>query len=86
MCHIQILKPQLAAADLKKVLAIEPQNAQVRKELESTQKLIRKIEFEKAIEVGEEKSAVERSLEIIAEGAPCPPIFASSSWLECRLL
>jgi serine/threonine-protein phosphatase 5 len=72
MCHIQILKPQLAVADLKKVLAIEPQNAQVRRELESTQKLIRKIEFEKAIEVEEEKTAVERCLEIIAEGAPCP--------------
>ncbi|KAH9054197.1 phosphoprotein phosphatase [Lactarius vividus] len=69
MCHIQILKPQLAVADLKKVLALEPQNAQVRKELESTQKLVRKIEFEKAIEVEEEKSAVDRCLEIIAEGA-----------------
>ncbi len=70
MCHIQILKPQVAVADLKKVLALEPQNAQVRKELESTQKLVRKIEFEKAIEVEEEKSAAERCLEIIAEGAP----------------
>lgn len=68
MCHIQILKPQLALADLKKVVALEPQNAQVRKELESTQKLVRKIEFEKAIEVEEEKSAVERCMEIIAEG------------------
>ena len=73
MCHIQILKPQSAIADLKKVLALEPQNAQVRKELESTQKLVRRIEFEKAIEVEEEKSAVDRCLEIIAEGAPVPP-------------
>jgi serine/threonine-protein phosphatase 5 len=71
MSHIQILKPQQAVADLKKVLALEPQNAQVRKELESTQKLIRKIEFEKAIEVEEEKSAVDRCLEIIAEGVSC---------------
>jgi serine/threonine-protein phosphatase 5 len=71
MCHVQILKPQQAVADLKKVLALEPQNAQVRKELESTQKLIRRIEFEKAIEVEEEKSAVERCLEILAEGALC---------------
>jgi serine/threonine-protein phosphatase 5 len=70
MCHIQILKPQLAIADLKKVLSLEPQNAQVRKELDSTQKLVRKIEFEKAIEMEEEKTAVERCLEIIAEGAP----------------
>ncbi|KAH9978821.1 phosphoprotein phosphatase [Lactifluus volemus] len=69
MCHIQILKPQLAVADLKKVVALEPQNAQVRKELDSTQKLVRKIEFEKAIEMEEEKSAVERCLEIIAEGS-----------------
>lgn len=81
MCHIQILKPQLAVADLKKVLALEPQNAQVRKELESTQKLVRKIEFEKAIEVEEEKSAVERCLEIIAEGAsvsPCSSVLPQS--------
>ena len=85
MCHIQILKPQLAVADLKKVLALEPQNAQVRKELESTQKLIRKIEFEKAIEVEEEKSAVERCLEILAEGAPCPPFSLAVLWLEFRL-
>lgn len=70
MCHIQILKPQLAVADLKKVVALEPQNAQVRKELESTQKLVRKIEFEKAIEMEEEQSAVDRCLEMIAEGAP----------------
>ncbi|KAI0268648.1 Metallo-dependent phosphatase-like protein [Gloeopeniophorella convolvens] len=69
MCHIQILKPQQAIADLKRVLALEPQNAQIRKELESTQKLVRRIEFEKAIEMEEEKSAVERCLEIIAEGA-----------------
>jgi serine/threonine-protein phosphatase 5 len=70
MCHIQILKPQLAVVDLKAVLALEPQNAQVRKQLDSTQKLVRKIEFEKAIEMEEEKRAVERCLEIIAEGAP----------------
>ena len=86
MCHIQTLKPQLAVADLKKVMALEPHNNQVKLQLESTQKLLRKIEFEKvaymlhieclcpsilstqAIEVGEEQSAVERCLEIIADG------------------
>ncbi|KAI0066098.1 protein phosphatase 5 [Artomyces pyxidatus] len=68
MCHLQLLKPHLAVADLKKVLALEPHNAQVRQQLDSTQKLVRKIEFEKAIEVEEEKSAVERCLEIISEG------------------
>lgn len=47
MCHLQILKPQQAVADLKKVVALEPKNAEVKKQLESTQKLLRKIEFEK---------------------------------------
>ncbi|THH21332.1 hypothetical protein EW146_g180 [Bondarzewia mesenterica] len=64
----EILKPQLAVADLKKVVALEPHNKQVKAQLESTQKLVRRIEFEKAIEVEGEPSAVERCLEIIAEG------------------
>jgi hypothetical protein len=73
MCHIQILKPQLAIVDLKKVLALKPQNAQVCKELDSMQKLVCKFEFEKAIEVEEEKNAVERCFEIIAKGVPTYP-------------
>lgn len=46
-CHLQILKPQLAVGDFKKVLAIEPHNKTVKQQLEATQKLVRKIEFEK---------------------------------------
>jgi len=46
---MQILKPQSAVSDFKKVLALEPQNETVRSQMVSTQKLIRKIEFEKAI-------------------------------------
>jgi serine/threonine-protein phosphatase 5 len=41
------MKHQLAVADFKKVLALEPQNEVVRGQMASTQKLIRKIEFEK---------------------------------------
>jgi hypothetical protein len=41
------MKYQLAVADFKKVLALEPHNDTVRSQLVSTQKLIRKIEFEK---------------------------------------
>ncbi|KXN91059.1 Serine/threonine-protein phosphatase T [Leucoagaricus sp. SymC.cos] len=67
-CYLQTLKPQLAVADFKKILAIEPGNETVRQQMVSTQKLIRKIEFEKAIELEEEKDAVTRCLEIIAEG------------------
>jgi len=46
-CYIQILKPQSAVADFRKVLTLEPQNETVRAQMVSTQKLIRKIEFEK---------------------------------------
>jgi len=42
-----MLKPQLAIGDFKKVLAIEPHNNGVKQQLEATQKLVRKIEFEK---------------------------------------
>lgn len=44
---MQILKPQSAIADFRKVLALEPKNETVRAQLVATQKLIRKIEFEK---------------------------------------
>jgi len=47
-CYMQILKFQAAVADFKKVLALEPKNELVRSQMVSTQKLIRKIEFEKA--------------------------------------
>jgi len=65
---MQILKPQSAVSDFRKVLALEPKNETVRSQMVSTQKLIRKIEFEKAIEVEGEKNSVDRCQEIIAEG------------------
>ena len=46
-CYLQILKPQSAVSDFRKVLALEPKNETVRSQMVSTQKLIRKIEFEK---------------------------------------
>ncbi|KAG6845299.1 hypothetical protein H0H87_011149 [Tephrocybe sp. NHM501043] len=67
-CYMQILKPASAVSDFKKVLALEPKNESVKAQLVSTQKLIRKIEFEKAIEMEGEKSPIERCYEIIAEG------------------
>ncbi|KAK0225893.1 phosphoprotein phosphatase [Armillaria fumosa] len=67
-CYLQILQPQKAVPDFRKVIALEPKNEIVRAQMVSTQKLIRKIEFEKAIEVEGEKSAIERCYEIIAEG------------------
>ncbi|KAF9568058.1 phosphoprotein phosphatase [Agrocybe pediades] len=67
-CYMQVMKPQSAVADFKKILALEPQNDTVRMQMVSTQKLIRKIEFEKAIEVEGEKDPVVRCREIIEEG------------------
>lgn len=46
-CYMQIMKPQQAVADFKKILGLEPHNETVRSQLVATQKLIRKIEFEK---------------------------------------
>lgn len=47
-CYLQTLRPQSAVTDFKKILALEPKNESVRAQLTTTQKLIRKIEFEKA--------------------------------------
>lgn len=46
-CYLQIAKPHLAVADLKKVIALEPKNDVVKSQLTATQKLVRRIEFEK---------------------------------------
>ncbi|KAI0823716.1 Metallo-dependent phosphatase-like protein [Trametes gibbosa] len=67
-CYLQTLRYKQAIGDFKKLLALEPQNQLVRMQLDSTQKILRKAEFEKAIEMEEEKSAAERCSEIIAEG------------------
>ncbi|TBU56375.1 Metallo-dependent phosphatase-like protein, partial [Dichomitus squalens] len=67
-CYLQTMKYKQAIADFKKLLALEPQNQLVRMQMDSTQKILRKAEFEKAIEMEEEKSAVVRCYEIIAEG------------------
>ncbi|RPD74291.1 protein phosphatase 5, partial [Lentinus tigrinus ALCF2SS1-7] len=67
-CYLQTLKYKQAIGDFKKLLTLEPQNQLVRMQLDSTQKILRKVEFEKAIEMEEEKSAAIRCYEIIAEG------------------
>ena len=46
-CYLQILKYAQAIADFKKVVKLEPKNDLVKTQLASTQKLVRKIEFEK---------------------------------------
>ncbi|KAF8497632.1 protein phosphatase 5 [Gautieria morchelliformis] len=65
LCQLAIFRPQKAVTDFKKVLALEPQNKLARTQLEATQKLIRKVEFEKA---NEEQNAAERCQDVIKEG------------------
>ncbi|GJJ06342.1 hypothetical protein Clacol_000533 [Clathrus columnatus] len=71
LCQIAIVRPQKAVADLKKVLQLEPHNQLAKTQLEATQKLIRKTEFERAIEIEEEKDAAERCLEVIKDEGGC---------------
>ncbi|KAH7108435.1 phosphoprotein phosphatase [Auriculariales sp. MPI-PUGE-AT-0066] len=68
LCQLSIFKPHEAVKDFKKALALDPKNALAKTQLDATQKLIRRIEFEKAIDAGEQKSPVDRVLEILAEG------------------
>lgn len=48
VAQLSIMRPKAAVSDLKKVIALEPKNAQAKLQLESTQKLVRRMEFEKA--------------------------------------
>jgi serine/threonine-protein phosphatase 5 len=68
LCHLSILKYQQAIADFKTALELDPKNAVVKSQLDATQKLVRRIEFEKAIEVEEDQSPVERVKETINDG------------------
>ena len=68
LCNLQALKPKVAVADFKHVLALEPKNDLARTQLDATQKLIRRVEFEKAIEMEEEQNAADRCRQLIIEG------------------
>ncbi len=46
-CYLQTLRYRQAIADFKKLLTLEPQNQLVRMQMDSTQKIFRKVEFEK---------------------------------------
>ena len=48
VAQLAIMRPKAAVADFKKVVALEPKNATAKAQLDSTQKLIRRLEFEKA--------------------------------------
>ena len=71
LSQLAILNTKPAISDLRAVLALEPSNTAARDQLTATIKLMRKIEFEKAISVGDTESASARCRRLIADHA-CP--------------
>ncbi|OCF32273.1 protein phosphatase 5 [Kwoniella heveanensis BCC8398] len=69
LSYLAILRPTDAVPDFKKALAIEPGNKAIRDQLQMTVKLIRRIEFEKAISVGDTETASNKCLSLISSGA-----------------
>lgn len=49
--YLSILDPKAALPDLRKILQIDPKNATVKAQLDATVKLVRRLEFERAIRV-----------------------------------
>ncbi|KAK8861195.1 hypothetical protein IAR55_002014 [Kwoniella newhampshirensis] len=69
LAYLSILRPTDAVSDFKKALGLEPANKAIRDQLHMTVKLIRRIEFEKAISVGETETTSSKCLSLIASGA-----------------
>ncbi|KAL7416209.1 Metallo-dependent phosphatase-like protein [Mrakia frigida] len=69
LSQLAIVKPRPAIADLKTVLRLDPANKEARKQLEATLKLVRKIEFEQAISVGDTESPSARCRRILKDGS-----------------
>ncbi|KAJ1026328.1 hypothetical protein NDA16_002415 [Ustilago loliicola] len=67
--HLSILDPKSALPDLRIVAQLEPKNTSVKAQLEATVKLIRRLEFEKAIKVSEGFQAAETVESNLKEGA-----------------
>ncbi|WFD00511.1 protein-serine/threonine phosphatase [Malassezia yamatoensis] len=60
--HLSILDPKAALPDLRKVLQLEPGNTTVKAQLDATVKLVRRLEFERAIRV-EASAPTSRTIE-----------------------
>ncbi|KWU41314.1 protein phosphatase 5 [Rhodotorula sp. JG-1b] len=61
IANLAILKPKAAIVDLKRVLALEPNNATAKQQFDATQKLIRRLAFEAAI-AGKEEEPISVSI------------------------
>ncbi|BGP56321.1 Palmitoyl-protein thioesterase 1 [Rhodotorula sphaerocarpa] len=73
IANLAILKPKAALVDLKHVLALEPNNATARTQLDATQKLVRRLAFEAAIAGKEEEPVSNTVRKQLEEGtSPIP--------------
>lgn len=68
MSLLAIVQPRQAIADLRHLLTIDPRNKEAASQLDQTVKLIRRLEFEKAIATDETESPSARCKRIIADG------------------
>lgn len=69
LSRLAILKPTQAVPDFRMVLKLDPANAIAKKQLDETLKLIRRIEFEKAISVGEQEKISKKIIDMIKTDA-----------------
>ncbi|KAK4050596.1 Palmitoyl-protein thioesterase 1 [Microbotryomycetes sp. JL201] len=69
LANIAIMKPKAAVVDLKKILSIDPNNASARAQLDATQKLLRRLQFEAAISAKDEVPTSSKIIEQLKDGA-----------------
>ncbi|SCZ95325.1 BZ3500_MvSof-1268-A1-R1_Chr11-2g03434 [Microbotryum saponariae] len=69
IANLAIMKPKAALVDLKKVISLDPNNASAKAQLDATQKLLRRLQFEAAISAKDEVLTSTKILEQLAHGA-----------------
>jgi hypothetical protein len=68
VAQLAIMQPKSAAADLRKVLQFDPKNAMAKQQLDSTIKLMRRIDFEKAIAGKDEPLVTDKARGMLKDG------------------
>lgn len=69
LANLAILKPKAALVDFKQVVAFEPANDTAKAQLEATQRLLRRLQFEKAIGGRDEVQTTHKVRDQISSGA-----------------
>ncbi|ORY62711.1 Metallo-dependent phosphatase-like protein [Leucosporidium creatinivorum] len=69
LANIAIMKPKAAVTDLKKVLSLDPKNGPAKAQLDATQKLLRRLQFEAAISSKDEIATSVKIADQLAQGA-----------------